>query len=433
MSGVAFTHGDLFSVFTQCSKCETVFRLSAEALRAAGGQVRCGRCGEVFNALARLAEDSTGFKKGESSLQLETRADEILQYVESYEEPGAEPETAAEALPADDGDVAQLEVIEPIEDSLVADRSLEFSLPPAYLDRVFIETTPSMLEVLGAEIHRGEHTPGVSSWANAAFSEDARALAGIRALPDAPALPGVPVLEGIRAHPEAPVLPEAPASAPMYAQVESKPAAVGDAVAPVPAPAAVPEFLKPDRGLSAGHQALDLPPINEPRRQLPFAAWLFAAVLFAVLLAVQVLLGNRDWLAVNAPALGIDEPPAAKLQAYRLKQWGVTGDPAARGTLRVRASVVNIAAKMRPSPLLRVTLADRFGTRVAERAFEPSEYMGRAAHMLSAGERADVVLDIVDPGKDAESFEIDVCVRDADRKLHCAGDASVADVATRVK
>src|SRR6267378_4424879 len=44
-------------VYTQCSKCETVFRLSAEALRAAGGQVRCGRCGEVFNALARLAED----------------------------------------------------------------------------------------------------------------------------------------------------------------------------------------------------------------------------------------------------------------------------------------------------------------------------------------------------------------------------------------
>ena len=32
-------------------------------LRAAGGQVRCGRCGEVFNALARLAEDASAFSR----------------------------------------------------------------------------------------------------------------------------------------------------------------------------------------------------------------------------------------------------------------------------------------------------------------------------------------------------------------------------------
>ncbi len=65
-------------MFTQCSKCETVFKLSAEVLRAAGGQVRCGRCGEVFNALARLAEDASAFPAGESPLEMETRADEIL-------------------------------------------------------------------------------------------------------------------------------------------------------------------------------------------------------------------------------------------------------------------------------------------------------------------------------------------------------------------
>src|ERR1700744_6386106 len=78
MSGAASTRGDLHSVFTQCSKCETVFRLSAEVLRAAGGQVRCGKCGEVFNALAHLAEDASAFTVGESSFDLETRADSIL-------------------------------------------------------------------------------------------------------------------------------------------------------------------------------------------------------------------------------------------------------------------------------------------------------------------------------------------------------------------
>src|SRR5580658_10003003 len=78
MSGAASTRGDIHSVFTQCSKCETVFRLSAEVLRAAGGQVRCGKCGEVFNALAHLAEDASAFTTGESSYDLETRADSIL-------------------------------------------------------------------------------------------------------------------------------------------------------------------------------------------------------------------------------------------------------------------------------------------------------------------------------------------------------------------
>src|SRR5579862_6560484 len=82
MSGAASTRGDIPSVFTQCSKCETVFKLSAEVLRAAGGQVRCGKCGEVFNALARLAEDPSAFaaeEPSETSFDLETRADSILE------------------------------------------------------------------------------------------------------------------------------------------------------------------------------------------------------------------------------------------------------------------------------------------------------------------------------------------------------------------
>ena len=66
-------------MFTQCPKCETVFRLSAEVLRSAGGQVRCGRCGDVFNALARLAEEPDVFEPGESPLDLEARADHILE------------------------------------------------------------------------------------------------------------------------------------------------------------------------------------------------------------------------------------------------------------------------------------------------------------------------------------------------------------------
>jgi hypothetical protein len=142
---------------------------------------------------------------------------------------------------------------------------------------------------------------------------------------------------------------------------------------------------------------------------------------------------NRGWLATHAPgslhglyvALGVASPAAAALSSYQLRQWGVTGDPNASGTLRVRASILNASPQLQPYPLLRVALANRFGTRIGTRDFEPSEYMGKPiARMLAPGERVDATLDIVDPGKDAEGFEIDVCLRNIEQKISCAGDAA---------
>jgi hypothetical protein len=183
--------------------------------------------------------------------------------------------------------------------------------------------------------------------------------------------------------------------------------------------------------------AQPLPPelADSPRRSIPFGVWLGASILLALLLCAQLIHGNREWVGTHAPlrgplhglyaALGVAVGAPANLSAYQLRQWGVTGDPSASGTLRVRASILNTAAQLQPYPLLRVTLANRFGTKVGARDFEPAEYMGRPiVRMLAPGERADATLDIVDPGKDAEGFEIDVCVRGADQKISCAGDVA---------
>lgn len=43
-------------MFTRCPTCHTIFRVRADMLRAAQGQVRCGRCAAQFNALDSLAE-----------------------------------------------------------------------------------------------------------------------------------------------------------------------------------------------------------------------------------------------------------------------------------------------------------------------------------------------------------------------------------------
>ena len=43
-------------MYTRCPACLTVFRISSADLRAADGEVVCGRCDAQFNALTSLSE-----------------------------------------------------------------------------------------------------------------------------------------------------------------------------------------------------------------------------------------------------------------------------------------------------------------------------------------------------------------------------------------
>lgn len=323
-------------MFTQCSNCDTVFKLSADLLRAAGGQVRCGNCGEVFNALARLSEDANVFVvRSESPHALEKRADSILETT-AEQEPVPEPESAEESGPPG-VEIAHLQILDP-----VSDPSLEFTLPPGELDSIFKPAPP---------------------------------------------------------HPEA----------------EPDPVRF--------------EIL-------SGMESEQLQDLRPPRpRGVKY--WLTAALVLTLLLAAQVVHHSREYWATHGPfaaavrslyaRAGAPVASSANLSAYQLRQWGVSGDPSADGTLRVRASILNAAAQLEPFPLLRVTLANRFGTGIGARDFEPSEYLGKpTARYLNPGEQIDATMDILDPGKNAEGFEIDVCLRGADRKISCANDTAPA-------
>jgi len=379
------------TVFTQCSKCETVFKLSAEVLRAAGGQVRCGKCGEVFNALARLAEDPSAFATIETEIDLETRADSILE----TRAPMQAPRVAAkepENLAPPGVEIARLQILEWSDSELSgeenadtaddpeepsADTSMEFTLPPGELDRIFVESK---------------------------------------------ARQRLPPLEP--AHPEAIELSRA----------ANRSAAPGGFEVPDDIRREMLSVLEPRE-----------PPLllleSRPSGR-SFIVWLSAALAAGLLLSAQLVHQNREWLSSHAPlggmlralysGLGAPVSQPANLSAYQLRQWGVTGDPAADGTLRVRASILNTAAQLEPYPLLRVTLANRFGGGIGTRDFEPAEYVGKpVARLLAPGERVDATMDILDPGKSAEGFEIDVCLRGADRKVACANDAAATATATR--
>jgi predicted Zn finger-like uncharacterized protein len=399
-------------VFTQCSKCETIFKLSAEVLRAAGGQVRCGKCGEVFNALARLAEDANTFTSSETEFELESRADSILETPVPASARRA-PDPGEDSLPPG-VEIARLQILDWSEDELPAapaamrtetrgaggdddaahahpddsgedeagETSLEFTLPPGELDRIFVESkTPRqpLPQDLPVDFDLGEPATVPGEIAEVGVDE------------------------------------------------------VGEISAPRASGFEVPEDVR--REMLMG---MDPAETLAPRSALAdrrFIRWLAASIAAALLLLAQIVHHNRQWLAAHAPfgtslgalygALGAPVAPPANLAAYQLRQWGVTGDPSADGSLRVRASIMNTAAQLEPYPLLRVTLANRFGSMVGTRDFEPSEYLGKpTAKLLAPGERVDATMDILDPGKSAEGFEIDVCLRTSDRRVACANDSA---------
>ena len=444
MTGAASTLEEAPKLFTQCSKCETVFKLSAEVLRAASGQVRCGKCGEVFNALARLAEEPGAFSDGESSLDLEARAYSILETVVA---PQVAQNVARdfEEFAAPGTEIARLEILEvdaPEAESLEADRAMEFTLPPGELDRIFVESKKRAPIFPPASAPESAPAPPTVPARNpAAAPHSTPAQVSTPAREPAPARASTARKP---APPQVPVPPPASAPSPETTPEEELPPHPESVAAELPPRNHVSGFEVPEevrRDMLAEFEQHIAPVLRNSGRRTArrgrLILWLGAAVVSTLLLAAQIMHQNREWFAAHAHgpwggvvrtlygAIGAPLPPPANLAAYQLRQWGVTGDPNANGTLRVRASILNTAAQLQPYPLLRVTLADRFGKQIGRRDFEPSEYVGRpTAKLLAPGERIDATLAILDPGKNAEGFEIDVCLRGADQRIRCAADAA---------
>ena len=168
-----------------------------------------------------------------------------------------------------------------------------------------------------------------------------------------------------------------------------------------------------------------------------FAPWWNAATAaLVIILAGQIVNHYRNDLAANErlhkpltalyAALGVPLAPRWDLEAYDVRQLGASIDSAASGQITVRASVKNGARQAQPLPLLRVTLQDRFGNRVAARDVPPQSYLPRtlpSSSFLSAGQRIDAEMVFVDPGANAVGFEIDACLPGAGGAITCASDA----------
>lgn len=376
-------------MFTVCPKCALTLVVTAADLRVAQGYVRCGRCLNVFNALARLSEERPAAAPEPLPDTMTDAAPEPpeattgpLQAPTPPQQP-ASPEPPAQAQSSTLDDTGEIEI----------------ELDPS----IFVTAVrPPVPQETVAE---AEAQPLVSH-----PPASIPAAAG----PPAPAEPPVsavtPVREIQTPPPDPAVMLEPEKTAPA-SPLEASDAQQTNIAPRLPESAFDVEGLRPRVGL----------------------AWKVGAGALAIALALQIVNHYRDGLAANPAlrgplsavysALGVKLAPHWNVHAYDVRQLGASVSGAAAGQIVVRASVKNSADRPQPLPLLRVTLQDRFGNRIAARDVPPGDYLPSSvapSSLLAAGSRVDATMVFVDPGPQAVGFEIDACLRQRSGDVACA-------------
>ncbi len=188
-----------------------------------------------------------------------------------------------------------------------------------------------------------------------------------------------------------------------------------------------------EAGATAAAEELTAPPPPRGRH----IAWIAGLVGLLVVLGAQAIHHNRNDLATDArfnrpltrfyEAIGAPLVPNWNPASFDVRQLGASTGGGDSGNLTVRASLKNGADQPLPLPLLRITVQDRYGNRIATRDVPPSGYMPGAVPQgarLGAGQRIDAEMTFKDPGRDAVGFEIDACLPQAGGRIACANDVA---------
>lgn len=339
---------------TACPNCKTRFRVSSTQLKAAQGQVQCGKCHEVFDAFWALDGNNS--------------------------DPQPEPPTRPnlDSVSAVPTDVPELDTI------IRADSG-----------RKQREPEPKTQE------------PSMSPLADYPLADAPSLKAG----PRKPKLPPIDDLfgdAGHQPHKEPPIHAEAPVSAAPATDDRTTPDPPGTVEFAIPAAVHaedLPQAPKP-APKRPGHSAL-----------WAFGIVIMIVLLLLQLvnvnrdaLAQNPVVGPS--LMALYSAMGRPLTPPRSVNGWDVSGLNVTSDPQAPGVLSITGSLENQAAYTQPWPYLRVELTDRFGQALRGRDFKPADYLpsGQAATLLATGHAARFRIDIADPGADAVGFTLAPCL-----------------------
>lgn len=338
-------------MYTQCSSCATLFRVSARHLREAQGQVRCCLCHETFSALLTLTET---LPPGLSVEALRARSGRPVEAAWSDLEPS---DPASAAGPSEEALAPDEETVDPVAETPVLD---EITAEP------IVEALP--LDEIAAD-----------------------AAAEASALDEAP-----PDLETADDDRDLFAQLELPEPAPARFEPPPPPrTGTGGTVLWTLASLALIALIVIQYGNYLVSRSVSSPPapgeidfVRDPR--------------------------YRPWFEMLCLVARCELPLLRDLDSVHILQRRVSAPPGEPRALLVRATLVNDANFPQPYPELRLSFLDGNGREQASRWFEPREYLEDPATTaaLAAGmppkQPVAVRLELVDPGEEtAENFEFD--------------------------
>lgn len=435
-------------MYTRCPSCSSTFRVTAVLLQMADGDVRCGSCGAVFNALHTLVDDwgaqatpaappattppaQEDEEPPEESLEFDAPERDWQRFFIATEGPVLRPASRPEPELGPDFDAAD----EP------PDAGDEDSAPGTGADGPQQEAPRRSIE---------EETADTDTWK--AFLQEADTEPEVEPEPDMPeasAPPWVISEDDGRGEPQeilvrreietagnAPPIfelaPE-PAYAPGEAMEDAQepaaddPAAiwaesaVGSAAAPGEAPETILDWGPPPSFSKA-----------PPRAPAHTLRWLAACMVAAIVLAGQAAHHFRDRLAADPrygdlvrtayARLGQPVYPEWPLTAYEIRGVKAIVENSGPGALDIVAEIAVTGPQPVGLPLVRVVLRDRWTTPVASGVFQPGDYLAEATsatRVFVPGALIPVEISLQDPGSSAQGYEVDVCLPNRRLGLQC--------------
>ena len=422
-------------MYTRCPNCGTMFGVTAEQLKLAQGDVRCGNCSQIFNALEWLSDEQVGPAQPESGQEIPVTEDVL------NETPGP----AESDIELDDE--APLEFDAPEDtwsnffiDSLpgggasagkTADSGAAAGDVQLDGDLESITADPDEWRAMLAEIDPPAPWGGTAPWDSDAAQpmSDEIAVTGLVAEPEPEVSAGAtPAFD--EEHPEVILSGDSVTEGGVLWIDESLDDTVDDDESPADVPVYVVDTETPD---DFGDELDELPPswIGEAEPARPARrGWFLGTGLLLVVAALQLVHMNRDRLATStrygdalrAAYSFVGQPllPNWPLDAYSVRRAEAIAGGSAMDALDILAAVEVTGEQPVGLPLIRVSLRDQWANVVASRVFEPAEYLTEELpDVVPGGTRIPVNISVADPGIQARGYVVDVCLPNRQLGLRC--------------
>jgi len=360
---------------TQCSHCQTRFRVTGEQLEAAKGRVRCGSCMKIFNAL-------------------ENRIKELKPVITTPPEPVINPDPDADLVFADnpEEDAAHGAYIKAdmtfAEDELSDSfRSMDHS--------VYSDDRDSSSDI---------NPDSDESWAHAILDEASRHNSPRRSAPPAESTPpkNEPLTEAQNLETLGLAQPSDSWPLPSEHQIYAESGA------------------RPQHTLYSNLRQEPIPVQSNHSGKIRALAWSLIVLAILGVIASQLAWVQfdkfskipqlRPFYEKGCELAGCTLPPLIDMSAIDSRKLVVKTNPANRSELVVDAVIINRAAFAQPFPAIVLTFADLNGQEVTQRVFSPADYLadqGAQLREMPPQTPIRIAIAIQDPGQTAVSYNID--------------------------